>query len=141
MFLPEIKGIFAHAHVCIVACLSFSQARADYYYRVKLADNNGIIHQIGGKDWSDWIHVESGTGLKNALSKLVGETHSEQEKDNNGNLKFKYNDGKNEIYLPAGGLSSMNKNDNGNYIYKVGETEYVLNPVMKYSANPLAELI
>lgn len=25
-------------------------------------------------------------------------------------------------------------NKNGNYIYKVGETEYVLNPVMKYSA-------
>lgn len=38
--------------------------------------------------------VSKGDELINALSKLVGETHSEQEKDNNGKLKFKYNDGK-----------------------------------------------
>ena len=128
------KGFMRILLLCIVACLSFSQARADYYYKVKLADKDGNVHQINGNDWSGWIHVDKGGGLINALSKLVGETHSEQVKDINGNLKFKYNDGKNEIYFSAADLSSMNKNDNGNYIYKVGETEYVLEPVIKYDA-------
>lgn len=120
--------------LCMIACFSLTQARADYYYKVKLADKDGNVHQINGNDWSGWIHVDNGSGLINALSKLVGETHSEQVKDINGNLKFKYNDGKNEIYFSAADLSSMKKNDNGNYIYKVGETEYVLEPVIKYDA-------
>lgn len=120
--------------LCMIACFSLTQARADYYYKVKLADKDGNVHQINGNDWSGWIHVDQGGGLINALSKLVGETHSEQVKDINGNLKFKYNDGKNEIYFSAADLSSMKKNDNGNYIYKVGETEYVLEPVIKYDA-------
>ena len=128
--------------LCMIACFSLTQARADYYYKVKLQNketNEIKKFTVGGNansEWSDWIQVNKGSDLKNALSKLVGETHSEQEKDINGNLKFKYNDGKNEIYiyLSAADLSSMNTNDNGNYIYNVGETEYVLNPVMKYSA-------
>lgn len=136
------KGFMRILLLCMIACFSLTQARADYYYKVKLADkktNEIKTFKVGGNansEWSDWIQVNKGSDLKNALSKLVGETHSEQEKDINGNLKFKYNDGKNEIYiyLSAADLSSMNTNDNGNYIYKVGETEYVLNPVMKYSA-------
>ena len=128
------KGFMRILLLCMIACFSLTQARADYYYKVKLADKDGNVHQINGNDWSGWIHVDKGGGLINALSKLVGETHSEQVKDINGNLKFKYNDGKNEIYFSAADLSSMNKNDNGNYIYKVGETEYVLEPVIKYDA-------
>lgn len=128
------KGFMRILLLCMIACFSLTQARADYYYKVKLADKDGNVHQINGNDWSGWIHVDQGSELANALSKLVGETHSEQVKDINGNLKFKYNDGKNEIYFSAADLSSMKKNDNGNYIYKVSETEYVLNPVMKYSA-------
>ena len=128
------KGFMRILLLCMIACFSLTQARADYYYKVKLADKDGNVHQINGNDWSGWIHVDNGGGLINALSKLVGETHSEQVKDINGNLKFKYNDGKNEIYFSATNLSSMNKNDNGNYIYKVGETEYVLEPVIKYDA-------
>lgn len=126
--------------LCMIACFSLTQARADYYYKVKLQnkETNAIktfkVGENANSEWSDWIFVSKGDELINALSKLVGETHSEQEKDNNGNLKFKYNDGKNEIYLSEADLSSMNKNDNGNYIYKVGETDYVLDPVMKYSA-------
>lgn len=128
------KGFMRILLLCMIACFSLTQARADYYYKVKLADMNGNPYPINGKEWSDWIFVSKGSELANALSKLVGETHSEQVKDINGNLKFKYNDGKNEIYFSAADLSSMNKNDNGNYIYKVGETEYVLEPVIKYDA-------
>ena len=136
------KGFMRILLLCMIACFSLTQARADYYYKVKLQDkktNEIEKFTVGGNansEWSDWIFVSKGDGLINALSKLVGETHSEQEKDNNGKLKFKYNDGKKEIYiyLSEADLGSMNKNDNGNYIYKVGETEYVLNPVMKYSA-------
>ena len=128
------KGFMRILLLCMIACFSLTQARADYYYKVKLAYMNGNPYLINGKEWSDWIFVKKGNNLENALSKLVGETHSEQEKDINGNLKFKYNDGKNEIYLSEANLRSMKKNDNGNYIYKVGETEFVLNPVMKYSA-------
>lgn len=134
------KGFMRILLLCMIACFSLTQARADYYYKVKLQNKETkeikkfTVGENANSEWSDWIHVESGTGLENALSKLVGETHSEQEKDNNGNLKFKYNDGKKEIYFSAEDLRSMNKNDNGNYIYTVGETEYVLNPVMKYSA-------
>ena len=128
------KGFMRILLLCMIACFSLTQARADYYYKVKLAYMNGNPYPINGKEWSDWIHVDKGGGLINALSKLVGETHSEQVKDINGNLKFKYNDGKNEIYFSAADLSSMHKNDNGKYIYKVGETEYVLEPVIKYDA-------
>lgn len=128
--------------LCMIACFSLTQARADYYYKVKL-QNKGTNEikkfTVGGNansEWSDWIFVSKGDGLINALSKLVGETHSEQEKDINGKLKFKYNDGEKEIYisLSEADLGSMNKNDNGNYIYKVSGKEYVLDPVMKYSA-------
>ena len=134
------KGFMRILLLCMIACFSLTQARADYYYKVKLQnkETNAIkTFKVGGNansEWSDWILVNKGSDLKNALSKLVGETHIEQEKDINGKLKFKYNDGKNEIYLSEADLSSMKKNDNGNYIYNVGETEYVLNPVMKYSA-------
>lgn len=126
--------------LCMIACFSLTQARADYYYKVKLQnkETNAIktfkVGENANSEWSDWIFVSKGGELINALSKLVGETHSEQVTDTNGNLKFKYNDGKNEIYLSEAALSSMNKNDNGNYIYKVGETEYVLEPVIKYDA-------
>lgn len=130
------KGFMRILLLCMIACFSLTQARADYYYKVKLADMNGNPYPINGKEWSDWIFVSKGGDLKNALSKLVGETHSEQEKDTDGKLKFKYKDGNNEVEvsLSEADLRSMKKNDNGNYIYKVGETEYVLNPVMKYSA-------
>ena len=136
------KGFMRILLLCMIACFSLTQARADYYYKVKLQnkETNAIqtftVGENTNSEWSDWIHVEYGTGLQNALSKLVGETHSEQAKDNNGKLKFKYNDGEKEIYiyLSEADLGSMNKNDNGNYIHIVGETEYVLNPVMKYSA-------
>lgn len=127
------KGFMRMLLLCMIACFSLTQARADYYYKVKLADQNGTVHQIGGKDWSNWISVTSGSGLANALSKLVGETHSEQVKDTSGKLKFKYN-GKKEIYLSEADLQSLTKNEDGKYIYKEGETEYVLDPVMKYSA-------
>lgn len=126
--------------LCMIACFSLTQARADYYYKVKLQnkETNAIktfkVGENANSEWSDWIFVSKGGDLQNALSKLVGETHSEQVTDNNGKLKFKYNDGKDEIYLSEADLRPMKKNDNGNYIYKVGETEYVLDPVMKYSA-------
>lgn len=136
------KGFMRILLLCMIACFSLTQARADYYYKVKLRNKNtNEIEKftVGGNansEWSDWIQVNKGSDLKNALSKLVGETHREQEKNSDGKLKFKYNDGKKEIYiyLSEADLGSMNKNDNGNYIYKVSETEYVLNPVMKYSA-------
>lgn len=83
------KGFMRILLLCMIACFSLTQARADYYYKVKLADKDGNVHQINGNDWSDWIFVQSGTGLKNALSKLVGETHK-QEININGNQKFEY---------------------------------------------------
>lgn len=133
------KGFMRILLLCMIACFSLTQARADYYYKVKLQnkETNAIktfkVGENANSEWSDWIFVSKGGELINALSKLVGETHSEQEKDNN-KLKFKYNDGKNEIYFSAEDLRSMNKNDNGNYIYEVSGKEYVLDPVMKYSA-------
>lgn len=89
------KGFMRILLLCMIACFSLTQARADYYYKVKLQDkktNEIKKFTVGGNtnsEWSDWIHVESGTGLENALSKLVGETHK-QEIDINGNLQFKY---------------------------------------------------
>ena len=89
------KGFMRILLLCMIACFSLTQARADYYYKVKL-QNKGTKEikkfKVGGNansEWSDWIHVESGTGLENALSKLVGETHK-QEININGNLQFKY---------------------------------------------------
>lgn len=89
------KGFMRILLLCMIACFSLTQARADYYYKVKL-QNKGTKEikkfTVGGNansEWSDWIHVESGTGLENALSKLVGETHK-QEININGNLQFKY---------------------------------------------------
>lgn len=134
------KGFMRILLLCMIACFSLTQARADYYYKVKLQnkETNAIktfkVGENANSEWSDWIFVSKGGELINALSKLVGETHSEQEKDINGKLKFKYNDGNNEIYLSEADLSSMKKNDNGNYIYEVSGKEYVLDPVMKYSA-------
>lgn len=89
------KGFMRILLLCMIACFSLTQARADYYYKVKLQDkktNEIKKFTVGGNtnsEWSDWIHVESGTGLENALSKLVGETHK-QEIDINGNQQFKY---------------------------------------------------
>ena len=97
-FYPKSKGFMRILLLCMIACFSLTQARADYYYKVKLADkktNEIKKFTVGGNansEWSDWIFVSKGDELINALSKLVGETHSEQEKDINGKLKFKYND-------------------------------------------------
>ena len=112
------------------------------YYKVKLADkktNEIKKFTVGGNansEWSDWIFVSKGDELINALSKLVGETHSEQEKDINGKLKFKYNDNdvEREISFTENELDGLTKNGDGKYIYVNGGKEYVLNPVMKYSA-------
>ena len=82
--------------LCMIACFSLTQARADYYYKVKLQnkETNAIkTFKVGGNansEWSDWIFVSKGDELINALSKLVGETHSEQVTDTNGDQKFKY---------------------------------------------------
>lgn len=116
--------------LCIVACLSFSQARADYYYRVKLADNNGIIHQIGGNDWSAWIHVNLGSGIINALNKLIGGEIQEQDKENDGRLKFTYNGGK-AISLTVAERDALPKNEKGNPMYQDGANKYELQPVLK----------
>lgn len=85
----------------MIACFSLTQARADYYYKVKLADKDGNVHQIDGKEWSDWIFVSKGSGLANALNKLIGGKFTEQVKDTDGKLKFKYkdNDAEKEISL------------------------------------------
>lgn len=128
--------------LCMIACFSLTQARADYYYKVKLADkktNEIKKFTVGGNansEWSDWIFVSKGDGLINALSKLVGETHSEQEKDINGKLKFKYNDNdvEREISFTENERDGLTKNGDGKYIYVNGGKEYVLDPVMKYSA-------
>lgn len=89
-FTSGSKGFMRILLLCMIACFSLTQARADYYYKVKLAYMNGEPYTINGKEWSDWIFVSKGSDLKNALSKLVGETHSEQVTDNNGNQKPKY---------------------------------------------------
>ncbi len=89
------KGFMRILLLCMIACFSLTQARADYYYKVKLQDKktNAIkTFKVGGNansEWSDWIFVSKGSDLQNALSKLVGETHK-QEININGNLQFKY---------------------------------------------------
>ncbi len=141
-FYPKSKGFMRILLLCMIACFSLTQARADYYYKVKLADkktNEIKKFTVGGNansEWSDWIFVSKGDELINALSKLVGETHSEQEKDINGKLKFKYNDNdvEREISFTENELDGLTKNGDGKYIYVNGGKEYVLNPVMKYSA-------
>ena len=128
--------------LCMIACFSLTQARADYYYKVKLQnkETNAIktfkVGENANSEWSDWIFVSKGGGLINALSKLVGETHSEQEKDINGKLKFKYkdNDVEREISFTEDERAGLTKNGDGKYIYVNGGKEYVLDPVMKYSA-------
>lgn len=129
-FIFGSKGFMRILMLCIVACLSFSQARADYYYRVKLADNNGIIHQIGGNDWSAWIHVNLCSGIINALNKLIGGEIQEQEKENDGRLKFTYNGGK-AISLTVAERDALPKNEKGNPMYQDGENKYELQPVIK----------
>lgn len=119
--------------LCMIACFSLTQARADYYYKVKLADKDGNVHQINGKEWSDWIFVSKGSGLANALNKLIGGKFSVQEKDTDGNLKFKYKDGNNnevEVSLSEAELNGLKTNNEGKYLYPVGGN-YVLNPVTK----------
>lgn len=47
--------------LCMIACFSLTQARADYYYKVKLQnkETNAIkTFKVGGNtnsEWSDWI--------------------------------------------------------------------------------------
>lgn len=124
------KGFMRILLLCMIACFSLTQARADYYYRVKLADNNGNIHQIGGNDWSAWIHVNLGSGIINALNKLIGGEIQEQDKENDGRLKFTYNDG-NAISLTVAERDALPKNKKGNPMYTVDGKEYELQPVMK----------
>lgn len=127
------KGFMRILLLCMIACFSLTQARADYYYKVKLAYMNGNPYPINGKEWSDWIFVSKGSGLANALNKLIGGTFSEQEKDNNNKLKFKYkgNDVEREISFTENELDDLTKNGDGKYIYVNGGKEYVLDPVMK----------
>lgn len=127
------KGFMRILLLCMIACFSLTQARADYYYKVKLAYMNGNPYPINGKEWSDWIFVSKGSGLANALNKLIGGTFSEQEKDNNNKLKFKYkdNDVEREISFTENELYDLTKNGDGKYIYVNGGKEYVLDPVMK----------
>lgn len=124
------KGFMRILLLCMIACFSLTQARADYYYKVKLQDkktNEIKKFTVGGNtnsEWSDWIFVESGPGLKNALSKLVGETHSEQVTDTNGNLKYKYSatlgdtihdESNNEITLGYTGAGTTVENEDNCY--------------------------
>lgn len=113
-FYPKSKGFMRMLLLCIVACLSFSQARADYYYKVKLADKNGKVHKFNGGEWSGWIHVNQGSGLINALNKLVGGQVRERRTDSNGNLVFTLN-GVEKSYSKAD-LEKLEKNDKGNYV-------------------------
>lgn len=89
------KGFMRILLLCMIACFSLTQARADYYYKVKLQnkETNAIktfkVGENANSEWSDWIQVNKGSDLKNALSKLVGETHK-QEINTNGDQKFKY---------------------------------------------------
>lgn len=136
------KGFMRILLLCMIACFSLTQARADYYYKVKLQNKETkeiekfTVGENANSEWSDWIFVSKGEKLINALSKLVGETHSEQEKDNNGKLKFKYkdNDVEREISFTEDERAGLKKNGDGKYIYVNGGKEYVLDPVMKYSA-------
>lgn len=127
------KGFMRILLLCMIACFSLTQARADYYYKVKLADKDGNVHQINGKEWSDWIFVSKGSGLANALNKLIGGKFSEQEKDASGNLKFKYNDNnvEKEISLSETVVEKLTKNQDGNYLYNIGGTKHELIPVTK----------
>lgn len=94
-FYPKSKGFMRMLLLCMIACFSLTQARADYYYKVKLQDKetNEIkkftVRGNANSEWSDWIFVSKGSNLENALSKLVGETHK-QEININGNLQYKY---------------------------------------------------
>ena len=89
------KGFMRILLLCMIACFSLTQARADYYYKVKLQnkETNAIktfkVGENANSEWSDWIQVNKGSDLNNALSKLVGETHK-QEINTNGDQKFKY---------------------------------------------------
>lgn len=127
------KGFMRILLLCMIACFSLTQARADYYYKVKLADKDGNVQQINGKEWSDWIFVSKGSGLANALNELIGGKFSVQEKDNNNKLKFKYkdNDVEREISLSEAVVEKLTKNQDGNYLYNIGGKDYVLNPVTK----------
>ena len=127
------KGFMRILLLCMIACFSLTQARADYYYKVKLADMNGNLYQINGKEWSDWIFVSKGSGLANALNKLIGGKFTEQVKDTDGELKFKYKDNnvEREISFTEDERDGLTKNGDGKYIYVNGGKEYVLDPVMK----------
>lgn len=127
------KGFMRILLLCMIACFSLTQARADYYYKVKLADMNGNPYSINGKEWSDWIFVSKGSGLANALNKLIGGKFSEQEKDASGNLKFKYNDNnvEKEISLSEAVVEKLTKNEKGNYMYDIDGTKHELIPVTK----------
>lgn len=126
------KGFMRILLLCMIACFSLTQARADYYYKVKLAYMNGNPYTINGKEWSDWIFVSKGSGLANALNKLIGGKFTEQVKDTDGKLKFKYKDGNNEVEvsLSEAELIGLKKNNEGKYLYPVNGN-YVLNPVTK----------
>lgn len=127
------KGFMRILLLCMIACFSLTQARADYYYKVKLAYMNGNPYPINGKEWSDWIFVSKGSGLANALNELIGGKFSVQEKDASGKLKFKYKDGNNnevEVSLSEAELNGLKTNNEGNYLYPV-DGNYVLNPVTK----------
>ena len=119
--------------LCMIACFSLTQARADYYYKVKLADKDGNVHQINEKEWSDWIFVSKGSGLANALNKLIGGKFTEQVKDTDGKLKFKYkdNDAEKEISLTETVVEKLTKNEKGNYMYDIDGTKHELIPVTK----------
>ena len=127
------KGFMRILLLCMIACFSLTQARADYYYKVKLAYMNGNPYPINGKEWSDWIFVSKDSGLANALNKLIGGKFSVQEKDTGGNLKFKYKDVNNnevEVSLSEDELNGLKTNNEGKYLYPV-DGNYVLNPVTK----------
>lgn len=132
-FIFGSKGFMRILMLCMIACFSLTQARADYYYKVKLADKDGNVHQINGNDWSGWIFVSKGSGLANALNKLIGGKFSEQEKDASGNLKFKYNDNnvEKEISLSEAVVEKLTKNQDGNYMYDIDGTKHELIPVTK----------
>ena len=127
------KGFMRILLLCMIACFSLTQARADYYYKVKLADKDGNVHQINGKEWSDWIFVSKGSGLANALNKLIGGKFTEQVKDTDGKLKFKYkdNDAEKEISLTETVVEELTKNEKGNYMYDIDGTKHELIPVTK----------
>lgn len=149
-FTFESKVFMRILLLCMIACFSLTQARADYYYRVKLADKDGNIIKLtdvpddyfnkdGKFEWSGRIHVNQGSGLINALNKLIGGATEVQTKDENGKLKFEYKKSENEtIYvfyseddLKDENLSKNNlrKDDKGNYHITVGGNEYALESV------------